>query len=334
MEEKIKISLSKTCYQILMKDTENFEFYKKDGSLNRNAFLNTLIENYCDAYAAQQKNTLQLLSKRVSALHGVRLKEVGEVCNEILNDLNRSQLENGEKLEVSLSFRPTKESAYSVEYIRDCLSVGTTVSNYFRMMLLSYSQQPQDAREKIIFRKQYETIARAIEEHKQIYFTIRGNSARQVSPYAVVSSKEELYNYMLSESTDGTVHTNRLTRITNVSILNEDAHISQEALPIFEKMQWLGPQYNFLPKENYSIVVKLTANGQRMFKVMYLHRPIPVSIEEDRYLFDCSEEQVFQYFCRFGEAAYIVKPKRLRERIKSFYDRGSELYRDDNPVKK
>ena len=50
MQEKIKIYLPNDIYQIILKDMELFEFYKKDGSLNRNEFLNKLITNYYEIY--------------------------------------------------------------------------------------------------------------------------------------------------------------------------------------------------------------------------------------------------------------------------------------------
>ena len=50
IEEKIKIYVSKRTKEILDKDAELFEFFKKSGEINRNEFLNTLIMNYSSNY--------------------------------------------------------------------------------------------------------------------------------------------------------------------------------------------------------------------------------------------------------------------------------------------
>ena len=42
MEEKIKIYIPESVNNILLKDMERFEFFKKDSSLNKNEFYNTL----------------------------------------------------------------------------------------------------------------------------------------------------------------------------------------------------------------------------------------------------------------------------------------------------
>jgi hypothetical protein len=46
MEEKIKLGVTSDILKVIDRDAVSFDFLKKDGSLNRNAFLNTLIVNY------------------------------------------------------------------------------------------------------------------------------------------------------------------------------------------------------------------------------------------------------------------------------------------------
>ena len=64
-----------------------------------------------------------------------------------------------------------------------------------------------------------------------------------------------------------------------------------------------------------------------MFRAMYVHRPVPTKIDVDRYHFNCSYMQLFQYFVRFGKDAFIVKPAELRDRIKRFYAAGIRSYK-------
>ena len=63
MEEKIKIYIPESINNILLKDMERFEFFKKDGSFNKNEFYNTLIMNYYEQYQNQQSDLFNHIKK-------------------------------------------------------------------------------------------------------------------------------------------------------------------------------------------------------------------------------------------------------------------------------
>ena len=56
MLEKIKITINKNAYNILLKDCENFGFYKNETELNKNLFFNTIILNYYDHFSSNEKS--------------------------------------------------------------------------------------------------------------------------------------------------------------------------------------------------------------------------------------------------------------------------------------
>ena len=76
-------------------------------------------------------------------------------------------------------------------------------------------------------------------------------------------------------------------------------------------------QYQHCPHPRYC--VHLTENGIKQFHSLYIHRPVAINIAKDEtganYYFDCSPEQVYQYFSRFGQDAFIVYPADLRDRM-------------------
>ena len=45
---------------------ELFEFYKKDGTLNRNEFLNRLIVNYYEIYTQNNETVLESIKEKLS----------------------------------------------------------------------------------------------------------------------------------------------------------------------------------------------------------------------------------------------------------------------------
>ena len=68
--EKIKIAVPKEINQILDRDIESFEFLKKDLSLNKNSFINSLIIAYFEQFMKEKKNERELFFECNSYLDG------------------------------------------------------------------------------------------------------------------------------------------------------------------------------------------------------------------------------------------------------------------------
>lgn len=62
------------------------------------------------------------------------------------------------------------------------------------------------------------------------------------------------------------------------------------------------------------------------FKRIYVHRPVPVKIEENRYYFECSYAQIIQYFVRFGSDAKILSPDSVVYEVYNFHSRAALQY--------
>ena len=328
MEEKIKIYIPESVNAILLKDIERFEFYKKDGSLNKNEFYNTLIINYYEQYENSQSNIYSHIKKTIKDRSDLSDFDISDIASEILKyiDTNTYQLDR-QKYDVSISFKPTKKSSNDIEYIQNCLLSNSTLSNYFRNMFASYVLLPQDKREKIIFKKNFEIIDEALNSHRKIYFTtINSSKTHIVSPVNIANSKEELFNYLLCIK-DNLPYSYRISRIKQIKILNEDVDRHAEYDYIFDNMIKYGPQFAYeVNKEIKRIKVKFTDRGKEMYKRIYLHRPAVTEIDGNIYYFDCSRNQAYQYFARFGSNALVLEPQDLREDLYKFYFHASNKY--------
>ena len=86
-----------------------------------------------------------------------------------------------------------------------------------------------------------------------------------------------------------------------------------------------GPQFAY--EKDTEICVRLTDKGKEMFKKMYLHRPTPTRIEDDCYYFDCSKNQIIQYFFRFGRYAFVESPREIAEEMLGKYQIAARAYR-------
>ena len=324
--EKIKIYVTERSAKILEKDAEGFEFFKKDGrTVNKNALLTNLIGNYHTSFTQQQTELLTFLKSKISSSATVNGKTLNDLCFDLCEKLNeRSAAPNGEKFDKLVSLKPTKESEPVIDYIeRYCLS-GRTLSEYFRSMFASYAALPQDKRELIIFKRQYDEVTKAIKERKRVFITTRWGVDRiDCAPFGVANSKEELHCYVL-------VATNicspiRLSRIVSVTPLAINAEFTPKQIEVFEKMKTYGPQFIYGTDEE-EVLVELTAKGMDKFKKIYVHRPVPVRVENNYYYFNCSHTQIVQYFVRLGEDAKIIYPQCVRDEVYNFHRRALDAY--------
>lgn len=324
--EKLKIYVTRYIADIIEKDAEAFEFFKRDGiTLNKNALLSQLIVNYHSKFSAEQDALLGFLKERISTAVGDNAKLDG-VCFDICERINkRNAAPNDEKFDVLLHIKPTRQSEPVLEYIERYSLAGRTLSEYFRSMLASYAAMPQNKREEIIFKPQYDAVLRAIKEKKKVFITLNNGrgSGMEAAPYAIAGSKEELHLYVLAaEKTCAPI---RLSRVASVKQLNADAVFDGQQLFLFDKMLKYGPQFIYRPFESEAMV-ELTDRGVEKYKKIYVHRPVPVKIVKNYYYFECSHTQLLQYFTRFGNDAKIIYPQSLRRDVCAFHRRALEQY--------
>lgn len=223
---------------------------------------------------------------------------------------------DNENSDSCISFKPNQKVAPYLIYIEDELLKESSLSGYFRRLFLSYSKKPQHEREQIIFKNIKDSIDRAIDENKKVYLIKTGKNnqyvkSNKLSPYKIVASNEELHNYFLCEDENGHVRSYRLSRIDEIIITKEQASIRKENINVYNRMIKYGPQYNFKNEET-TIEVLLTKKGIEKFQSFYVYRPTPIKMENNHYFFDCSIQQIQQYFMRFGKDAFVIRPLFLR----------------------
>ncbi len=329
MEEKIKIYLPKNIYDTLIEDVELFEFFKRNGSLNKNEFVNLLIANYHDIY---QKTYGIVLNKiKDTLLSETNLKGFdAEIVSGKILDIFEKNSKNaiGPKAEIALSITPTKVSSKTINFIKSNLNPAITLSNYFRNFFASYIRLPRNKRETILFKDTFEEINNAIKEKKMIYIVNKSNNAYKLSPYIVTSSREEIFNYLLAESEQKNVITFRMSRIRQVTCMNKSSSFEKNNIGVLKRMIEQGPQFITTKGEDANnIQIKLTEEGKHLYKIRYINKPKPFKIENDIYYFDCTEEQIKQYFFVFGKDAVVLSPKPLRDYMQKRYKEALDSYK-------
>lgn len=324
MEEKLKIYVPESIHQILLEDMARLEFFKKDGSLNKNAFLNQLIINYDSTYYDLMKHHYAHIEKLFS-YYDVSCFEEDEIIQKLAESfITPLQWEESSPKKQVLSLKPTKQSQSLIEFIQHTRLTYCSLSSYFRDLFTSYARLPQDKREQIICKDAYDAILEGIERSRKVYLTLQtSQQVFLVDPYAVAKGKEELFTYFLGVH-DDVPHSFRLSRIKKAIVTSDPSYISEEHEEKLNRSLHYGPQ--FAINTNTKMEVRLTEAGQKKFTRLYVHRPAPYAIQGDRYYFDCSEAQVLQYFFRFGKDAQIISPPHLKESMITQLKEALEAY--------
>ena len=324
MPEKIKISVPEKIYEILRKDAKDFRILKPSGEENLNAFINNLVMNFYEEFAADDENLRESVK---SALSTIPEKYAQEAFFEVMKAIAKRETEEDLGKSVSVSFKPTKASESVTIYIENVLLKNEAISSFYRRLFITYAKKLKNEREKIIHKQNYELLISAVKKGMQVCISLdNGHIYNDVSIYAIEASKDELFNYALLFS-DKKNRTVRLAKIKTVSLLAKSAEIPEKSKKMFARQIVAGAQYPIYPSDNEPIRVQLSAKGRELFEKIYLYRPTPLSIDGDVYIFDCSANQVLYYFERFGSEALILSPKRLGIFMRNYYHFALKKYR-------
>ena len=324
MTEKIKISVPDRIYDLLRKDAKDFRVLKPSGEENLNAFINSLVVNFYEEFSANDERLRESIK---GALSAIPEKYAKEAFSEVMNAITKREKEENLGKSVALSFKPTKSSESVTIYIENVLLKNEAISSFYRRLFIAYSKKLKNEREKIIHKQNYELLINAIKKELQVCISLdNGHVYNDVSLYAIESAKDELFNYVLCFS-DKKNRTLRLAKIKTVSILTKNATIPEESQCMFNRQIACGAQYPIYSTDNEPIRVQLSAKGRELFDKIYLYRPIPMEIDGDVYIFNCSANQVLYYFERFGSEALILSPKKLGIFMRNYYYFALKKYR-------
>ena len=329
--DKINIYVPRDVGAILENDAIQFEVLKKDGyTVNKNKFLRLLIQGYYDSYIEESHkmyDSIYVILKQ----EGLSREQCNILSNSILKSVCLPEIPTRKgKNPVKLSLKPTKEIEPLINQIMLDLGTNDYVSQFFCRMFMNYCEKPFSEREHIIFKENYNFISQACNKNHTIRFTTIWNPSvvHEVIPYKLAISKEAMFTYLLCGEKNkytGVLEAKsyRLNRLTGLGYGKNNELLSEEVEKYLNKMILCGPQ--FAINDNEISCVKLTEEGRIYFNRIYYGRPKPDKIlkVEDGWLFyfDCSKEQLYQYFKRFEKnRADVIEPQSLKLRIKYFHE--------------
>jgi len=337
--EKINIYVPENIGAMLENDAVMFEVYKKDGrTVNKNRFLGLLIKGYYEDYISEARTAYDTI---ISSIETDKLthKDKEEIADVILKRAILPVVPSRKgKNPARLSLKPTKDTETLIDQILADLNGEDYISQYFCRMFMSYCDKPFSKREQIIFKDNYEILQECAATKQSISFKTIWNEKdiHEVIPYKVVTGPEEMFNYLLcaeinSDTGEQETKTYRLNRIGRINYGKSRGSINDVVKHNLELMIQYGPQY--MINDDEESCVRLSSYGVKSFNRIYYGRPqferIEVKDGQTYYYFRCSSDQLFLYFKRFeGDAAEIIYPKALRERMIRFHADSLETYKE------
>lgn len=327
MAEKYKIYLPEEMKSRLTNDAELFDFLKKDGSVNLNAFLKELLVNYFDEYRERKDQLLHTILTDLSSFRSISKKDAAAIADRIIN----TYMKHAETKEIRSCAVTLTVSGYSenvMQAIENNMLAEVSLSQYLNDLFRSYLSIPRNHREMIIFRDVFDDLNAAINSSSVITFssTTAPDHIFTVRPYMIAASKEEQCNYVLCEDNrTGTPRSFRISRIRALFATGEKFQCKESLRTELQKIAMRSPQS---ATRNVDAEVRFTDQGIRKFRVILKNRPDVLRKDGNTYYFNWPGFQLEEYFKRFGKDAVIVFPEECRESMKTFYGKALEAYRD------
>lgn len=305
---------------------EDFQFIKKDNSINKNQFYNIIVKNMMEKQDIDfERNRAQLL--QIMEQHVTNTNDLEDILYELEEMIAfRNEDKTNRSHGYYISFRPSKKLEGLYQRIEDENLARNTISNFYRQLFNSYARMPQDAREEIIFQEQVQWIEKSIRLKRKLKINLSGSSI-DFLPYMLVKTEDEQYNYLIGGVQKKgylRIFSLHLYKLKDIYLTKEIYSFSEEEIDLFEKSIIRGPREVNI--RTARVVVQFTEKGKQLFRKMYVNRPIPASIGGNIYTFESSVDNIFIYFSRFGKEAIILEPINLRNQLKKFYLSGYNAY--------
>ena len=325
MTEKYKIYIPEEMKFRLMNDAELFDFLKKDGSVNLNAFLKELLVNYFDQYRERKDQLLSTILSDLNTFHSISKEDAAAIADKIINTYMKSA-ETKETRSCAVTLTVSGRSANVMQAIENNMLAEVSLSQYLNDLFSSYLSIPRNHREMIIFQDVFDDLNAAINRSSVITFssTTAPGLIFTVRPYMIAASKEEQCNYILcADNETGLSRSFRISRIRALYLTGEKFSHDENTQVELQKIATRSPQS---ATKNVDAEVRLTDRGIQKFRVILKNRPDVLRKDGNTYYFNWPKFQLEEYFKRFGKDAVIVSPEECRESMKIFYGKAIEAY--------
>lgn len=337
-EQKIRIALSDRAKLTMAEDMDIF------GTPKAATFINTVFSNFkseakssISLYLQQREieldrlftgTKLDTISKKIAIdqILSVEKKEIQSKIAGYSNAKGESKLYHINDTNVEYLLEDCDEEQY---YGRPGL--------YIRSIIEEYCSLPFIKRERIYRKDIYETIEKACSEKRILKIKANYYGKDQlfyVYPYKIIPDPFHTQAYLVcysrkaeDEEKDKIVASFSMARISSPTMLTKTFHLNKQEINNIEtQIANYSPAYLIGRPEQIS--VRLTKKGKQSYQSRLYSRPEKIESlsTDDVYVFDCTQQQIFNYFFSFGADAEIISPEYLRNRFKNVHEKALSKY--------
>lgn len=336
--QKIRITLSDRARIIMSEDMAVFNTSKEA------SFINTVFSNFRDEaassiflYLQQRKLELDMIFTGTELDTVSREISINQILAAEKNELLKKNADfNAMKGESKLYHINDNNVKYLLEECKEN-QYYSRPSQYIRSVMEEYSSLPFIERERIYRKDIYDIVERACEEKRILKIKANYYGKEQpfhVYPYKIVPDSLHSQAYLVcysrkeEENDDNKIVASfSMARMQKPTILTTKFHLNkQEISDIETQINKYSPAYLVGTPEQ--IKVKLTEKGKQSYQFRLYSRPEKIESlsTDDIYVFDCTQQQVYNYFFPFGAEAEILSPENLRERFRNVHGRALKQY--------
>lgn len=321
----IKVYLDRHTLEILEKDMESFNIVTKN-SLNKSKMGNMIFKALNSKVELEQNEMLEFFTEEIKEKkllkRDVFKKEYELEINNNLKEIHRNIIKSyfdkkvkNIKIKDFFYFRLNNENSEYFEILEnEHPEEKINVTIFFRRLFLEYSRYSQYEREKLLFKENYDELKRAIKGSNYINIKITGLKENiKCRPLDIKNNKDEQNNYLIT-SNGVEIRTVKLCKVERIFISHER----------FEKnsienrfLLEIDKEFDPFTLNKDIIKLKLTQNGELLYKRLQHNRPKIKKITEGIYSLTTSKDKVFSYFFKFGREVEILEPEDLREKFKN-----------------
>lgn len=319
---KIKVNLDEKCYQALLNDIVLFKIIKKDGSPNKNKFMNLLFKNYYQDYLNENNLIIDKTKKLMQEYNFTNDNFAQALVSELI-DYKHSSIDT--YYNESLTFYLNDDMEFIFNSLNTII-VNLGASSFFRNLIYRYLEYPQYKREEIIYRDIVKIISEAITLKKELKIKLDKQDLI-IKPYKIGTSKEEIFSYLLG-LVNGFAKSIHIYKIKAIFITNIHFNFNSDEENLLKLICDLGIQYPFNNICNAEI--ELDDKGIKLYNAKYLNRPKAIKIDGNHYYFECAFDQLVVYFMSFGGSIKVISPKYLGKVFYNSYKSYVDNYIDNN----
>ena len=346
-QQKIRISLTRKALYTMSEDINTF------GIKNNSAFINIVFDNFKDE--AKSSISLQLQQRRVELEMLFANSNMDPALKKNLIDKLLSEKEDDLKKEIAQDNDDTQKdfSKYTgiphtyrinnknIEYLtEDCSEEKyyNHAGQYICSIIKEYCSLPFIERERIIKKDTYEIVEQACREKKILKIKAPINGKEQlfyVYPYKILPDLFHTQSYLVcysrksgKDESSKIVASFSMARLKMPTMLNQKFHLNQKELKNIKK-QLSDNSPAYLIGKPEQIAVRLSKKGKQNYQARLYSRPEKIDelSTDDIYIFNCTQQQIINYFFSFGKEAEIISPQDLRKRFMETYEKALNKYK-------